>query len=90
MPLHEWIAATAPTSRLMEIAALLEKAVPNAVELTAISLQLHEYQYNGPDPEGVRSKIPDDETAGRLIAAFIARLKAVALSHKGAKSDCGA
>jgi hypothetical protein len=32
----------------------------------------------------VRSKIPDDETAARLIATFIARLKAVLLSHKGA------
>jgi hypothetical protein len=85
VPLYEWIAATAPTSRLMEIAALLEKAVPNVVELTALALQLHEYQYNGPDPEGVRSKIPDDETAARLIATFIARLKAVLLSHKGAK-----
>ena len=85
VPLCEWIAATAPTSRLMEIAALLEKAAPNAVELTALALQLHEYQYNGPDPEGVRSKIPDDETAARLIATFIARLKALLLSHKGAK-----
>lgn len=85
VPLYEWIAATAPTSRLMEIAVLLEKAVPNAVELTALALQLHEYQYNGPDLEGVRSKIPDDETAARLIATFIARLKAVLLSQKGAK-----
>jgi len=33
----------------------------------------------------VRSKIPDDETAARLIATFIARLKALLLSHKGAK-----
>lgn len=85
VPLYEWIAATAPTSRLMEIAVLLDKAVPNAVELTALALQLHEYQYNSPDPEGVRSKIPDDETAARLIATFIARLKALLLSHKGAK-----
>jgi hypothetical protein len=85
VPLYEWIAATAPTSRLMEIAVLLEKAVPDAVELTALALQLHEYQYNGPDLEGVRSKIPDDETAARLIAMFIARLKAVLQSHKGAK-----
>ena len=84
VPLYEWIAATAPTSRLMEIAVLLEKAVPNAVELTALALQLHEYQYNGPDLEGVRSKIPDDETAARLIATFIARLKALLLSHRGA------
>ena len=85
VPLYEWIAATAPTSRLMEIAVLLEKVVPNAVELTALALQLHEYQYNGPDPEGVRSEVPDDETAARLIATFIARLKALLLSHKGAK-----
>jgi hypothetical protein len=88
VPLYEWIAATAPTSRLMEIPVLLEEAIPNAVELTALALQLHEYQYNGPDPEGVRIKIPDDETAARLIATFIARLKAVLLSHKGAKG-CG-
>jgi len=85
VPLYEWIAATAPTSRLMEIAVLLEKAVPNTVELTALALQLHEYQYNGPDLEGVRSKIPDDETAARLIAMFIARLKAILQSHKGAQ-----
>ena len=40
---------------------------------------------NMTDLEGVRSKIPDDETAARLMATFIARLKAVLLSHKGAK-----
>jgi len=28
VPLHEWVAAVAPTSRLLEMAALLEKAAP--------------------------------------------------------------
>jgi len=49
-PFHEWVAAVAPTGRLLEMATMLEKAVSN--ELTTLALQLHEYQYNGPGPEG--------------------------------------
>jgi hypothetical protein len=39
-PFHEWVAAVAPTGRLLEMATLLEKAAPNITE-TASALQLH-------------------------------------------------
>jgi hypothetical protein len=51
-PFHEWVAAVAPTGRLLEMATLLEKAVSN--ELTTLALGLNEYQYNGPDPRAKR------------------------------------
>ncbi|GAB6948031.1 PaREP1 family protein [Vulcanisaeta sp. JCM 16161] len=75
IPFHEWIAAVVPTNRMTELSAEIERIVPGVAELTAMALQLHEYQYNGPDPEGIRSKIPNDETAMALIKSFITRAR---------------
>ena len=75
VPMHEWVAAVAPTSRLMELSVELERIIPGVTELTAMALELHEYQYNGPDPEGIRSKVPNDETAAVLIRKLIERAR---------------
>ena len=75
IPLHEWVAAVAPTNRLTELSTELEKVVPGVAELTTMALELHEYQYNGPDPEGIRSKISNDETAIALIKKLIERTR---------------
>jgi len=71
----EWAAATAPTSRLLQIAAALEAVEPGVSAYTALALQLHEYQYNGPDPSGVLSKFPDDESAKKAVAVLLEELK---------------
>ncbi|WP_243678785.1 PaREP1 family protein [Vulcanisaeta distributa] len=77
IPLYEWIAAVLPTNRMTELGAEIERIVPGVAELTAMALQLHEYRYNGPDPEGIRSKIPNDETAMVLIKSFITKARAL-------------
>jgi hypothetical protein len=77
IPLHEWIAVVMPTSRMTEVSTLIANKVPEVVELTTLALQLHEYQYNGPDPEGIRSKVPNDETAERLVNTLIARVRSI-------------
>ncbi|MCG2865945.1 MAG: hypothetical protein L7H08_00355, partial [Vulcanisaeta sp.] len=60
-----------------EVSTLIANKVPEVIELTTLALQLHEYQYNGPDPEGIRSKVPNDETAERLVEALIARVRSI-------------
>jgi hypothetical protein len=49
---------------------LLEKAVSNI--MSALQLRID----TTAQTEGIRSKMPNDETATRLIATFIAKLKA--------------
>ncbi|MEZ0318806.1 MAG: PaREP1 family protein, partial [Pyrobaculum sp.] len=64
-----------PTSRMAQLAAFLsERGVEDAVGLTAAALQLHRYQYNGPDPEGYFGDIPDDRTAAVFICRIAAKL----------------
>jgi hypothetical protein len=82
IPLHEWVAAIMPTNRMTEVATILSQKISGVVELTSLALQLHEYQYNGPDPEDIRSKIPNDETARELIKTLVARTREIIRSFK--------
>ena len=69
------VIALMPTSRMLQIAAALARlGVQDVVEPTALALQLHRYQYNGPDPEGFFSDISDDKSAALLICTLMRRL----------------
>ncbi|ADN50952.1 PaREP1 family protein [Vulcanisaeta distributa] len=72
---NDWILAIMPTNMLMEIASKLAEKNADIVELTSLALVIHEYQYNGPDPTGIVSKLPSDEAARQVLAKFIARAK---------------
>ena len=51
------IIALMPTTRLREVASILEEVYgKEMVHLTDLALNLHEFQYNGLDPEGVVSR----------------------------------
>ena len=71
----EWILAVVPTAMLAAISEKLREREPDVVELTALALILHEYQYNGPDPAGVVSRIPTDEVAKGLLEHFLKKLE---------------
>ncbi|AFA38979.1 Archaeal PaREP1/PaREP8 family [Pyrobaculum oguniense TE7] len=75
VPRKEWVLAVVPTTMLAAISEKLMEREPDVVELTALAHILHEYQYNGPDPSGVVSKIPSDEAARGLIQRLIHKLK---------------
>ncbi len=69
------VIALMPTSRMLQIAAALARlGVQDVVEPTALALQLHRYQYSGPDPEGFFSDISDDKSAALLICTLMRRL----------------
>ena len=74
-----------PTAIMAEIAERLKEREPDVVELTALALLIHEYQYNGPDPSGVLSKISSDDVARGLIERLITQLeKKLAGESRGA------
>jgi len=51
------IIALMPTTRLREVASMLEEVYgKELIHLTDIALNLHEFQYNGLDPEGIVSR----------------------------------
>ena len=67
-----WVAALVPTSQMKKLAQLLggEESA-----LTSIALDLHSYQYNGPDPEGIYSPYPDEKSAQRDIEILVGKVK---------------
>ena len=66
------VIAVVPTTQMMRIAKVVARRVGDWVlRNTVIALELHRYQYNGPDPEGFYTTIPDDSTAAELICALV-------------------
>jgi len=63
-----WILAIVPTTRLKQLASILDR---ETYLYTEVALSLHEYQYNGPDREGVLSRYLSDELAKRDIEMLI-------------------
>ncbi len=63
-----WILAIVPTTRLKQLTSLLDREI---YLLTEIALSLHEFQYNGPDREGVLSRYVDEEIAKKDITMLI-------------------
>ena len=62
-----------PTSRIVVLSLLLEKARHEAVAAwTSMALDIHDYQYHGPDPDMALSKYRSKEEAARAILALAA------------------
>jgi len=79
-----WILAIVPTTRLKQLASLLDR---DAYLYTEIALSLHEYQYNGPDREGVLSRYPDDELAKKDIDMLIEEISRRLKMIRGTKTN---
>ncbi len=66
-----------PTSRMVVLSLLLEKAGHETVAAwTSLALDVHDYQYHGPDPDMALSKFKNREEAAeytRRLAAEVAR-----------------
>ncbi len=66
------VIALVPTTAMLKISALLAgTAGGDVAKNTALALQLHRYQHDGPDPEGYLTDIPDDRTAAHLTCALL-------------------
>jgi hypothetical protein len=53
-----------PTTRMKELSRLLEEAGHEGIPfVTALALDLHDYQYHGPDPDAVLSKYATRKSA---------------------------
>ncbi|MEL9991204.1 MAG: PaREP1 family protein [Thermoproteus sp.] len=87
VPRREWILAVVPTSMLAKIAEALREKEPEVVELTALALIIYEYQYNGPDPTGMLSKIPDDQAARAHIERLVGRLEEKLTAEMGRRGS---
>jgi hypothetical protein len=67
-----WILAIMPTSKLKAIASIIGGDID---VYTNIALDLHDYQYNGPDPEGVFSPYPSDDVAAHDVRRLVEKVK---------------
>jgi hypothetical protein len=74
--------ARVPTGRLKPLSKLVEGAGYTYFSLyTAIALDLHDYQYHGPDPSGELSKYPSEEDAVDDIATLLQELHRIISSQ---------
>lgn len=70
-----WVVAIMPTTALKKVAQI----IGGDLDLyTNLALLLHEYQYNGPDMEGILSAYPDDDSAARDIRRLVQKIRELA------------
>ncbi len=79
---RRWFEETAiprvPSSRLKPLAGLLEEVgYRDYTHYTSTVLELHDYQYHGPDPSGELSKYPSREDAVRDMLSILAKLAGI-------------
>jgi Archaeal PaREP1/PaREP8 family. len=61
-----------PTTRMKELSRLLEEAGHEGIPfVTALALDLHEYQYHGPDPDMALSKYTTRESAAADVLLLL-------------------
>jgi len=71
-----------PTTRMKELSRLLKEAGHEGITAwTAVALDLHDYQYHGPDPSGELSKYATRESAAadlvELLQELVKRVEAL-------------
>ncbi|ABO07825.1 PaREP1 family protein [Pyrobaculum calidifontis] len=70
-----WVLAIMPTTALKQVAQI----VGGDVDIyTDKALWIHEYQYDGPDPQAILSPYPDDEVAVRDIKRLVEKVRELA------------
>ncbi|MGC9180692.1 MAG: PaREP1 family protein [Vulcanisaeta sp.] len=72
-----YVIAFMPTTRMFEVSKVLSALSPMMPYLTLASLELHRYQYNGPDKEGAFSVFRSDEDAKEFICRFLSDMAVV-------------
>jgi hypothetical protein len=64
-----------PTTRMKELSRLLKEAGHEGIPfVTALALDLHEYQYHGPDPDMALSKYTTRESAAADVVELLQEL----------------
>ena len=64
-----------PTTKMKELSRLLEEAGHEGIPfVTALALDLHEYQYHGPDPDMALSKYTTRESAAADVVELLQEL----------------
>jgi hypothetical protein len=85
---RKWLETTAvprvPTSRMVALSLLLEKAGYEAITAwTSLALNIHDYQYHGPDPDMALSKFRSREEAAEYILRLAAEVARRAEAPRG-------
>ena len=76
---RRWLAERAvlrvPTTRMKALSQILEGAGhAGVIAWTSVALDLHEYQYNGPDPDMAASMYRSREEAARDVVLLVAEI----------------
>ncbi|ABL88670.1 PaREP1 domain containing protein [Pyrobaculum islandicum DSM 4184] len=76
---RRWLESTAvprlPTTKMKRLSQMLEEVGHAGVlPYTAVALDLHDYQYHGPDPDAALSKYTSREEAARDVVALLREL----------------